>query len=449
MEGKNGTDFVLQEALVGHRGQVLCVAAPGAQAGRGLVATGSEDSTVRLWDLRPPQGPGRTTLCICRCFGGEGVACVEFSPVDSDRLFCAAGGQVLEFDLRMGARGLLLTEPKGIFNTGEEEVNQLSLHPKSGEYLAVADDSGEVRVYHTATRARHKILRHIHTNICNTVQFRPSSSWDLASGGLDSTLVFWDFSSGHVRSVADLTASPVRGTASASTATPSQLLNPPFVNSLSFTRDGGHLAAALGDATVAVFDPRERRILGRCSGHRAPVAQQVHFSVFDPEVLVSTGNDCRMLIWDRQTFTIETPPSLDSAEAPAAGNPPGVANNSMATTAAQPACKSLGSGKRTGQHKKKKKRGAPGGNPSGVRSEGEDGGLGQGLGLGAGGDTGAGAGARGGGTEPGGVVEWKSPLAVVDLGDKPNWVTSCLSPCECLLLADTSNSVKVLRPARS
>ena len=28
-------------------------------------------------------------------------------------------------------------------------------------------------------------------NICHAVRFRPRASWDIASGALDSTLVFW------------------------------------------------------------------------------------------------------------------------------------------------------------------------------------------------------------------------------------------------------------------
>ncbi|PNY02761.1 WD repeat-containing protein 53-like, partial [Trifolium pratense] len=42
-------------------------------------------------------------------------------------------------------------------------------------FLAAADDSGEVK-------------------ICSTVEFLPWRSWEVISGGLDSTLVLWEFS---------------------------------------------------------------------------------------------------------------------------------------------------------------------------------------------------------------------------------------------------------------
>lgn len=62
-----------------------------------LIATGAEDSTVRLWDLR--EGRGATgspsvAMCLCRCFDGEAVASVVFAPGDGNRLYCSAGAKV-------------------------------------------------------------------------------------------------------------------------------------------------------------------------------------------------------------------------------------------------------------------------------------------------------------------------------------------------------------------
>lgn len=83
------------------------------QAGEALVATGAEDSTVRLWELldvpeapSPQPTPGlppssswapsksRILLCICRCFDGEAVTSVVFGPGGCDRLYCSAGSKV-------------------------------------------------------------------------------------------------------------------------------------------------------------------------------------------------------------------------------------------------------------------------------------------------------------------------------------------------------------------
>lgn len=69
----------------------------GLKAGDVLVATGAEDSTVRLWDLRNKSNEEAlswtVTSCLCRCFDGEPVASVVFSPDAGDRLYCSAGGK--------------------------------------------------------------------------------------------------------------------------------------------------------------------------------------------------------------------------------------------------------------------------------------------------------------------------------------------------------------------
>ena len=64
-----------------------------------MVATGAEDSTVRLWDLRDGGATGsgsssRVAHCLCRCFDGEAVASVVFGAGGANRLYCSAGGKV-------------------------------------------------------------------------------------------------------------------------------------------------------------------------------------------------------------------------------------------------------------------------------------------------------------------------------------------------------------------
>lgn len=64
------------------------------KSGETVVATGAEDSTVRLWDLRAKPS-SRVTKCLCRCFDGEAITSIVFRPGDSNRLFCSAGSKVL------------------------------------------------------------------------------------------------------------------------------------------------------------------------------------------------------------------------------------------------------------------------------------------------------------------------------------------------------------------
>lgn len=74
-------------------------------------------------------------------------------------------------------------------------VNKVTCNSKSS-FLAAADDSGEVKIIDIKQNCLYKTLRAEtgHTSICSTVEFLPWRSWEVISGGLDSTLVFWEFS---------------------------------------------------------------------------------------------------------------------------------------------------------------------------------------------------------------------------------------------------------------
>lgn len=66
---------------------------------------------------------------------------------------------------------------------GEEEINALGLN-ETGSVLAVADDSGAVRILDLPDRKVCRTLRR-HTNICSSVAFRPQRPNNLLSAGLD------------------------------------------------------------------------------------------------------------------------------------------------------------------------------------------------------------------------------------------------------------------------
>ncbi|CAM9361350.1 unnamed protein product [Ectocarpus fasciculatus] len=440
--------------LQGHKGQVLCVAAPEAKAAEALVATGAEDSTVRLWDLRdgattrPSTGSGRTSspqvaMCLCRCFGGEAVSSVVFGADGAHHLYCSAGGKVLEFDLRSsgGSRALLMTSPTEVFDDGKEEVNELAVHPK-GDYLAAADDSGIVKVYNTRTRRVDKTLRNAHTNICHAVRFRPRTSWDIASGALDSTLAFWDFSTGRVRRKLNLSGdSYVSSASSASSCSSQQLFNPPFVHSVDFTADGCFLAAGLGDSGVVVVDAKTRAPVGRCDGHSSPVSQ-VHYPSFDAKLLVSAGNDQNLLLWDQRQFEHHTEDLKGNSGGGggAAGDGSGVSKSRKS----RPSGKKKGKSKGVNRSQPAEVDGAQRRDNRREDSSGEN--IREGLGPEV--DVGSAASEAGETTTEDlrdGIVRCSVPLLSVRLEEKPNWVTSFTVPYAAIAVADTSSVVKILR----
>ncbi|CAM9836745.1 unnamed protein product [Ascophyllum nodosum] len=451
----DGGEFIIRDRLRGHKGQVLCAAAPESTSRQAVVATGAEDSTVRLWDLRATAS-SRVALCLCRCFDGEAVTSVVFRPGDANRIYCSAGGKVLEFDLRAKAGGLfLMTSPSATIDAGTEEVNEVAVHPK-GEYLAVADDSGVVKVYNASTRRLHKTLRNAHASICHTVRFRPRASWDVASGALDSTLVMWDFSSGKVRRKLDF-VDEATGSSSASASSSSsqkvQLFNPPFVYSVDFSLDGRFLAAGLGDSGVIVLDAKTRNPVGRCDGHAAPISQ-VHYPRFDPTLLVSSGNDRRLLFWDHRPFeqAVESRDGNSSSSKnsrTSAGNSisprgqgcsPRLRNVEETPGGAQSSNprKKMGrgrKGKRSSSRAVDQHRAVEPQTPRSILTTPEE----RSTDNGEEGELPSGEGCQ---NERG--VTCSTALSMVFLEEKPNWVASLDAPYDALVLADTSSEVKIL-----
>jgi WD40 repeat protein len=188
-----------------------------------------QDGMICLTDLSTlkPAGKLRQTL-------GDAVPSLCWHPGAGAQLnlFAAAGSAVAEFDLR---RGMDASAAVRSFAVNQEEVNSVAVSAANGGWLAAGDDGGEVQVIslQDTQRARqdaqqaqqddkgqqaaggsallpggsaagslrepsrplsYKTLRRGHSNICSAVAFRPHRPWELLSGGLDCTVVKWDFS---------------------------------------------------------------------------------------------------------------------------------------------------------------------------------------------------------------------------------------------------------------
>ena len=154
----------------GHSFSIQCVSAsPGPE---GLLASGSESGEITVWS-QEGNITGRLTLP-----GGEDVTSVVFSPTASSHLYVSHGDTVSVLDPR-NLKGPVEDFP----GAGEEEINALALN-ETGSSLAVADDSGAVRVLEIPGGKVCRTLRR-HTNICSSVAFRPHRPNNLVSAGLD------------------------------------------------------------------------------------------------------------------------------------------------------------------------------------------------------------------------------------------------------------------------
>ena len=283
-----------RELLAGHRDSINCV---DVSSDGHLLASASDDSSCRIWDL----ATDKTVRCIAGAFGQESVNSVCFSPKLAHAVFAASGSTIFEFDLRK--EGVVLTEPSTAYETNNEEINQIVVHPKKGNYLAAADDSGDITLIDIEKRKHYRTLSRAHESICNCVAFRPKVNYDLISGALDTSIAYWDISRGRLQHLTKFSDAAEQefadGEGAVEESQQTKLFNPPFVYSMDFTSDGRSFAAGLGDGVVSVFDFKSRSSVLSLQAH-ATAVNQVKFvgqAGCDSQCLLSAGNDQRVLLW--------------------------------------------------------------------------------------------------------------------------------------------------------
>mmetsp|Transcript_24301 Transcript_24301/g.31637 ORF Transcript_24301/g.31637 Transcript_24301/m.31637 type:complete len:381 (-) Transcript_24301:8-1150(-) len=299
----NNKSTVSHMSLVGHKDSVGCVEWSHSLS---LLASASDDGSVRIWDTRT----GNKCVKAIFAFQKQPVQLVAWSPPQGaipNGLWASAGRDVFCFDLR-GNENMILREPtltmRDVCNEGEndDEISSINVQPKGGEYIAAADDAGSVHLLkigqsrREGSERRSLILERgpclsAHENIVTGALFRPSTLRDVLSGSLDGSLKGWDISKPHKPIWSEHIRAP-------ETEDSSKLLNPPLVHGIDVHSSGRYFAAALGDSSVSLhaFGKSPRCVSRFTGGHSTSVAQ-VHFTGFDPNLLLSVGNDMKIAFW--------------------------------------------------------------------------------------------------------------------------------------------------------
>lgn len=212
----------------GHTSAVLCL-----DVNReGILASGGEDELC-IWSK---DGSSRNKLSCSSQSGGldlKDVNSVCFCVKSPERLYTSCGNRIIGYDLRNTSCAVCE------FQFNEDEINQVAIHGK-GNFLAACDDSGEIKVIDVQSGKLFKSLHSKHDNICSTVQFRPNRPWEIVSGGMDYTIISWDFSSG--RALQELNVQELGG----DNQEGAYFVNPPLVHSIHMSGNGRMFAAGLG-----------------------------------------------------------------------------------------------------------------------------------------------------------------------------------------------------------
>ena len=235
------------------------------------------------------------------------VNSITCSPLDDNFLSVSVDNVVLLYDRRS------MPKPLQEFKFNQEEINQMALNEK-GNFLAACDDSGEVKIIDLENSKLYKTLTKHHTNICNSVQFRPTKSTELITGALDCTVIRWDYTKNQ----------PVDKISMQLGEYDSYSINPPMVHAISIASHGNTFVCGLGNGAVAVYKIFGKNITrlacmkklhGVCCSH----LQHARFASAKDDCLLSGGNDGKVLMFQIEEEVKETSQNGQAQKKPAAG----------------------------------------------------------------------------------------------------------------------------------
>jgi WD40 repeat protein len=251
-------DLVVQ---LGHTGKVSEVA---FSPDRKTWASGSEDSTIKLWSIE-----GAREIKILRGHT-KWVWGLAFSPDGKTLASASLDKTIILWDVEIGRAIRTLTGHT-------EGVNSVAFSP-DGETLASGGRDFTVRLWNVHTGQEIGGPLRSHTNWVYAVTFSPDGQ-TVASAGRDNTIKLWDVNSREEKK-------PLMG-------------HTEDVLSVAFSPDGSRLASGSTDQTIRIWNLETREPLNIFNAHDGSV-YSVAFSP-DGQKLASGGGDRKIKLWDAES----------------------------------------------------------------------------------------------------------------------------------------------------
>ena len=272
----------LHVTLIGHNGPIRATAALHLADGRVLLATGSDDGTIRLWD----PSTGRPIGEPLEVSGSPGVKMTAFRSGDG-RTLLAFGGDDGQLGLWDPGNGRIYRY-SGAGHAGPIlDINRF-YGPYQQEILVTCGFDRTVRTWEMTVGAPITCRSLISGYRVGAISALPASSGRtfLATGGYDAQVRLWDSITGQ--SAGD----PLTGNSGAIHALATVAL-----------ADGRQFVAAAGDdSEIRLWDLRGnsqgRPLLGHLGAVNAVVALPISGG---PTILASGGEDATVRLWDPVT----------------------------------------------------------------------------------------------------------------------------------------------------
>ncbi|KAF9938190.1 WD repeat-containing protein 53 [Modicella reniformis] len=274
-----------------------------------MLASGSDDKTCRIWDIR--------TGKVHKALTGfeSSVTATAFTPTDAHTIYVVSGDKIITFDLRMESLILKTSQSTNVYAGAKDEINQIQVNHLA-TYLAACDDSGDVRILNLKSHKWMGPFERKHENIAMSARFVPKKELQVISGGMDKLIIAWDFYKGRATQfISSVHPCGTRVAVGLGDGAIQFLHTPSDPPSAPTTSTSG------GDCTTATKTPAPSKksnkkgaakqneswvIGGRLyEAHMSPIAT-IEYTGFDPNWLVTSSSNGSIAIWEDQAARYES-----------------------------------------------------------------------------------------------------------------------------------------------